>query len=70
MEEQTGNFRRNALIVGMIGGALVGALAAQVFVRSAEREAEESGQELAITPAKGLQIGVLVMGLLRQLSSL
>lgn len=58
------------MLVGMIGGALVGLVAANVFVKTAEEEASEKDGELAITPAKGLQIGVLVLGLLRQLSSL
>ena len=35
-----------------------------------EQEAAEKGEPVSITPAKGLQIGVLVMGLLRQLSNL
>ena len=70
MEEQSNNFRTKALVVGAIGGALIGALAAQVFVRSAEMEAAETGEEVSISPAKGLQTGVLVMGLLRQLSNL
>ena len=70
MEETSNNFKNKALLVGAIGGALIGVLAAQVFVRSAEQEAEETGKEVSLSPAKGLQIGVLVMGLLRQLSSL
>ncbi|HAY84662.1 MAG TPA: hypothetical protein DCY42_06985 [Chloroflexi bacterium] len=70
MEEQKSQFKRNAMLIGMIGGALVGLVAANVFVKTAEEEASEKDGELAITPAKGLQIGVLVLGLLRQLSSL
>ena len=70
MEETTSNFKRNAMILGALGGALVGLMAARVFIRSAEEEAAESGKELAISPSKGLQIGVLIMGLLRQLSNL
>jgi hypothetical protein len=70
MEEQKNQFKRNAMLVGVIGGALVGIVAANVFVKAAEEEASEKDSELAITPAKGLQIGVLVLGLLRQLSNL
>ena len=70
MEEKNSVFKRNAMIVGSLGGALVGLAAAMVFVKAAEQEAEEGDGELAITPGKGLQIGVLVLGLLRQLSSL
>ena len=70
MEETTSNFKRNAMIIGALGGALVGLVAARVFITSAEEEAVKSGKEVAINPSKGLQIGVLVMGLLRQLSNL
>ena len=70
MEEKNSVFKRNAMIVGSLGGALVGLAAAMVFVKAAEQEAEEGDGELGITPGKGLQIGVLVLGLLRQLSSL
>jgi hypothetical protein len=70
MEEQSNNFRNKAILIGAIGGALVGVVAAQVFIRAAELEAEETGKDVSISPSKGLQIGVLVMGLLRQLSNL
>jgi hypothetical protein len=70
MEENNSNFKRKAILVGAIGGALVGVVAARVFIRAAEDEAAKSGEEISITPSKGLQIGVLVMGLLRQLSNL
>lgn len=70
MEENNSNFKRNAMLIGAIGGALVGVVAARLFVRTAEDEAAKSGEDIAITPSKGLQIGVLVMGLLRQLSNL
>ncbi len=70
MEEQSTNFKRTATLIGAVAGAVIGVMAAQMYVRSAEKEAEESGESLSITPAKGLQIGVLVMGLLRQLSNL
>ena len=70
MEEQRANFRRAAMLIGAVGGALVGVLAARVFIKSAETEAGGDENALTVSPSKGLQIGVLVMGLLRQLSSL
>ncbi len=60
------NWKRNALIVGGIIGALVGVAAAQMLVR----EAEEGGDGKGLTAGKGLQLGVLVLGLLRQITSL
>ena len=70
MEENNTTFKRNAMLVGGIGGAVVGLLAAVIFVKAAEDEAVENDGEIALTPTKGLQIGMLVVGLLRQLSSL
>ena len=58
------NFKRNALLIGGVIGALVGVMAAGILVR----EAEENESETALTPARGMQIGMLVLGLLRQLS--
>ena len=60
------NFKRNALLVGGIIGAVVGVVAANMLVR----EAEENENEQALTPARGFQIGMLVLGLLRQITSL
>ncbi len=70
MEEKNSTFKRNAMLVGGIGGAVVGLLAATIFLKAAEDEAGDSDGEISITPTKGLQIGMLVVGLLRQLSSL
>lgn len=70
MEDKNNTFKRNAMLLGGIGGALVGVVAAVIFVKAAEEEAVDTDGEISITPAKGLQIGMLVVGLLRQLSSL
>lgn len=59
-------WKRNALILGGVIGAVVGIAAAQMLVREAERD----GNETALTPGKGLQLGMLVLGMLRQLTSL
>ncbi len=63
---QNANWKRNALIVGGVIGAVVGVAAAQMLVR----EAEQGGEGKALTAGKGLQLGMLVLGLLRQLTSL
>ena len=59
-------WKRNALIIGGIIGALVGVVAANMLVR----EAEEGENKKALTPARGMQIGMLVLGLLRQITNL
>jgi gas vesicle protein len=59
-------WRRNALIVGGVIGAVVGVVAASLLVR----EAEENENQEALTAGKGFQIGMLVLGLLRQITKL
>ena len=70
MEENNGTFKRNALLVGGIVGALVGVVAANVIIKTAEAEAFENDSALEITPAKGMKLGMLVLGLLRQISDI
>jgi hypothetical protein len=64
--EPNSNWKRNALIFGGVLGAVVGVVAANMLVK----EAEENDNETALTPAKGMQLGALVLGLLRQITSL
>jgi hypothetical protein len=54
------------LVVSAIVGAIVGVGAGLVLVR----RAESRGQTQAITAGEGLSIGLLVLGLLRQISQL
>jgi hypothetical protein len=53
-------------LIGGTIGALVGLGAA--FLLS--KRAEQKGQTLSITPGKGVQLGVMVAGLLRSILSL
>lgn len=62
--EENPIWKRNVLIVGGLIGAVVGVIAAGMLVK----EAAENDNESAITPARGLQIGMLVLGLLRQIT--
>jgi hypothetical protein len=64
--ESDKNWKRNAMFVGGVIGALVGVIAANMLVK----EAEENENEKALTPARGMQIGMLVLGLLRQITNL
>ena len=64
--ESKQSWRRKALLVGGILGALIGVVAANMLVK----EAVESDNENALTVGKGLQVGMLVLGLLRQITSL
>ena len=54
------------LLVSAVVGALVGVGAAMLLLRRAEK----SGSESAITRREGISIGLLVLGLLRQIAQL
>lgn len=66
MTEENINLRRNALIFGGLLGAIIGTVAAFLLVKSIE----ESEETQAITPARGMRLGMLVMNFLRQISNL
>ncbi len=60
------SWKLKTILIGGAIGALVGVGAA--FLLS--KRAEQRGTSLAITPAKGVQMGVLLAGLLRSILSL
>ncbi len=61
-----GNWKTMALVVGAVVGAATGLAAAFVLVRRAER----SGESLNVSTGEGLRLGLLVMGLLREVAAL
>jgi hypothetical protein len=54
----------------ILGGALIGAFAGLAAAYMLTQRAEREGRETAITPGEGMQLGVLVIGLLRAIASL
>jgi hypothetical protein len=66
VDKQVKNWKRNTLIAGALIGSLVGILAAKMLVQ----EAEKNEGQTAITAKKGMQLGMLVLGLLRQITNL
>jgi ABC-type Mn2+/Zn2+ transport system permease subunit len=60
------SWKLKALLIGGTIGALVGVGAAFLLTKRAELK----GQSLAMTPVKGVQLGVMVAGLLRSILSL
>ncbi len=66
------NTRTKIFILSGLGGALLGLLAAWLYVREAEAAGvnleEETGTE--ITPRTGLQVGLGILGVLRQIANL
>ena len=63
---QVNSWKVKALLVGGTIGALAGVGAAFLLTK----RAEQKGQSLAITPVKGVQLGVMLAGLLRSILSL
>ena len=64
--EKVDNWKPKVLIIGAVLGALVGLGAAFLLAQNAEKE----GKPPQITPGDGVKLGVLVMGLLRMVSTL
>jgi hypothetical protein len=59
-------WKLKTLLIGGTIGALVGVGAAFLLTK----RAEQKGQSLAITPIKGVQLGVMLAGLMRSILSL
>lgn len=64
-EARDQGWKVRALAVGALLGALTGLGAAYLLIR----RVEERGEQLAITPAKGLKLGMLLAGLVRSILS-
>jgi uncharacterized membrane protein len=60
------SWKAQTLVIGGVLGALVGVGAALLLTK----RAEQKGAPLAITPGKGVQLGVMIAGLLRSILSL
>ncbi len=63
MEKQE---KRKIILAGALIGALVGAGAAYVLARNAEKE----GKPLQVTTTQGMKLGMLLLGTLRQIAQL
>jgi hypothetical protein len=63
MSENT-EWKRNTLIIGGLIGAIIGVISAVLIVK----EVEENEDSTAISPAKGMRLGMLVMNFLRQIT--
>ena len=69
--------KRNQIVVRsswktrtILGGALIGAGAGIIAAYLLTRRADKQGRESAVTPGEGVQLGMLVFGLLRTIASL
>jgi hypothetical protein len=66
VEGTDNSWKIQTLVIGGVLGALVGVGAAFLLTK----RAEQKGTSLAITPGKGVQLGVMVAALLRSILSL
>jgi hypothetical protein len=66
------NVRTRVMIIGGVLGALLGAGAAYIYMRSVPIEVDEEGRERlpAIQPGKALAVSVGVLTVLRQIAGL
>jgi gas vesicle protein len=58
--------RNRTLLFGALIGAFTGLAAAMIL----QRRAEKTGTEITLSTGEGIQLGVMIMGLLRAISSL
>ncbi len=54
----------------LLFGALIGAATGLVAAMLLQRRAEQTGAEISLSTGEGIQLGVMVLGLLRAISSL
>jgi hypothetical protein len=54
----------------LLFGALIGAATGVVAAMMLQRRAQQTGQEITLNTSDGIQIGVLVMGLIRAVAAL
>jgi len=58
--------KSKVLVIGVVIGALTGLGTAYLLTKNAERE----GEDLTITTGQGLKLGLLILGMLRQILQL
>ncbi len=54
----------------LVFGALIGAFTGLAAAMILQRRAERTGTEISLATGEGIQLGVMVLGLLRAISSL
>ena len=54
----------------LLFGALIGAATGVVAAMILQRRAEKTGTEISLSTGEGIQLGVMIMGLLRAIAAL
>ncbi len=62
----TADVKTKTIVLGALIGALTGAGAAYVLLQNAEKE----GKDLNLTAGKGMKLGMLLLGTLRQIAQM
>ena len=60
------NQRNKVLLIGALAGAVTGLVAAMMLQRRAER----TGSEISLSTGEGIQLGMMILGLVRSISTL
>jgi hypothetical protein len=60
------NQQNKVLLVGALAGAVTGIVAAMMLQRRAER----MGTEISLSTGEGIQLGMMVLGLVRSIAAL
>ena len=66
IEPQNTNWKTQTLVAGAVLGALVGLSAAYLLSQRVEKE----GEALEMSAGEGVKLGLLVLGLLREITNL
>jgi ABC-type Mn2+/Zn2+ transport system permease subunit len=66
IEQDNTGFRTRALVAGAAIGAVVGLAGAFLLVRNMEKE----NGDLTISTGEGIRLGIILLGLLRQVATL
>jgi hypothetical protein len=54
----------------LLFGALIGAFTGLIAAMILQRRAEKTGNEISLSTGEGIQLGVMIMGLLRAIANL
>ena len=58
--------RNKILLIGTLAGAATGLIAAMML----QRRAESAGREISLSTGEGIQLGMLILGLVRSVATL